>query len=824
MGLTTSAIQPPQPAMQEPTAWLSLPNASEYEDLFTKLLERAQRGRPLFEREWYGYVLMYSGHHWTIFDRVRGQWRRKRGPKWFPRPVTNRCAEHVDDNVSALTRNPPELSWIPCDDNPKSIAAADVADRIDELIVEETGRFRNARLKAGWAAITGDVFVESGIDKSWDHGTVFVPHQECADCGYVGSNKDLHEGCPQCESTNIMDAKERVGMACPTCGEFPYNPDRDAQFIHGPCPLCAEQAEQEQAAAGGMVDPETGLVAPAPPPVIPTLKPIYGETPLGTIAPKGKIWERVRSPFEVYYDLRTVREFSKEGGLRWCILREMVDAEEVQDQYPGMPIEEESTSQSSGGSVSLQYLESVSLMAGMIDPQERNLSSTTGASGQGGRVLREVLYHLPTKKYPEGLTVIRINGSLIAEVRPLAFHDNDGQPFISVVHIPFKKQPGRVPGRTFMNDIAPLNRTRNETEAMMILAERRMANPVNLIPQGTMDRNPTGEPGENWYYKHISAGSGRPPMPTRLPGVAPDLYFDRRLAGLDQQMERLAGSFAIAHGEAPKGITAASALALLGERQERAVSPQVQSWEQAHEQIARQQMHIFREYCTEERTKALQDSLSKWSFESFSNADVDGNFTVKVEIGSATPKSNAQMRATLEAEMRIPGFLNLADPGVARRVHQIMGSTTVIQGLDAFTRDAQKQQDLWLRQYTGEEGGEPMTPRPLIDNHMIHAAEHIKFALGDKWREIEKKAMAGDTQCALLMQEFYLDLQTHLQAIAPPPEAGGPGGEGGQEGGGKKTGRPEGTGKVLSAGRQDVPPGERAISEPGTGMGGEGLR
>lgn len=814
MGLTVAtALKPPQPQVER---WTPPENGKRVSDLMDKLLERAQRGRSLFEREWYLHVLMYAGHQWTIFDRLRGQWRRKKGPKWFPTPVTNRCAEHVDDNVSALTRTPPELSWLPVDDDPKSIAAADVADRIDELIVEETGRFRGARLKAGWAVITGDVFVESGIDKSPEHGTVFVPQQECADCGMIGSNREMADTCPKCGGQNIIEAKERIGMECPICGQFPY----DEQLVHQPCPLCADAAAQMQEPAPTVVAPEAGLPSePVVPTPVPKLMPIYGETPLGTIEPKGKLWERIRSPFEVWYDLRTVREFSKEGGLRWCIIREMVDPDEVTDTYPGMPLDEESTTQGTGGTVSLQYLESAALLAGVIDPQANSLASVPNSSGQGGRVLREVLYHLPCKDYPEGLLAVRINDSKMAEVKGLPYHDNEGAPFIPMVHIPFKKQPGRVPGRTFMTDIVALNRIRNETESMMILCERRMGNPVNRVPVGSMERMPSGEPGENWLYKNLSAGSGRPPMPDRLPGVEPSLYFERRLAGLDNQMERLAGSFAIAHGEAPKGITAASALALLGERQERAVSPQVQSWEQGHEQIARQQMYIFREYATEERTKALKDSLSKWSFESFTNADVGGNFTVKVESGSATPKSNAQMRATLEAEMRTPGFLNLMDPGVQRRIHQIMGTTTVIQHMDLDTRDAQQQQDLWLRQYTGEEGAEPMVFRPLIDNHMIHAAEHVKFAKSDKWREIEKKARMGDTQSALLMDQFYQDLQAHLEALAPPPEAAPPGV--GQSPG---PGRPEGTGKVLSAGRQDVPATENAIVEPGTGTGGEGLR
>lgn len=791
--------------------WQQPENSGRINALLDDLLERARHGRQMFEREWYLQCLAYGGHHWVIWDRQRGQWRMKKGPKWFPRPVTNRVAEHVDDNVSSLIRNPPELSWLPTDDDPESIAAADVADRIDEVIVEETGRFRNARQKAAWAVTTGDCFVESGYDKSPEHGTVFVAHHECLDCGMVAPAtvfKQAEGTCPGCQSENIEEARERIGMACPVCGtQAPY----DEQLAFGPCPICEERLAVAQPP---MLE---GALAPPAPELseVPQLRPIYGDKKIGSQEPRGKLWERVRSPFEVFYDLRTVRSFDKEGGLRWVITRELMDADEAKRQYPGIPLNEETSGEGHKASLSLQYLESLAVLTGILDPE--NAKVLPGPSGvHSPRVLRECLYHLPTEEFPEGLIAIRLNAYVIAETTPLPYHDSDGNPFISIVHIPFKKQPGRVPGRTFTSDIIPLNRTRNETESMMMLAERRMANPVNLIPDGSMDRMPTGEPGENWIYKALSAGNGRAPTPNRLPGVEPSMYFERRLQGLDQQAERLAGSFAVAHGEAPRGVTAASALALLGERQERAVSPQVQAWEQAHEQIARQQMYIFKEYATEPRVRPIKDAMSKWEFESWSNADLGGNITVKVEPGSATPKSNAQMRATIEALLKT-GMIDPADPEMRRRIFQIMGTTTLIQHQDLDTKDAQEENDRFLRAWTGEQGAEPLRFRAIIDNHVIHLAEHIKLAKQDTFREIERAAHAGDPRAQAMVAELYTHIEAHMQALAPPPEPaeGQPGDTG--------PGRPEGSGSVFSAGRKDVPATERAIAEPGASAQ-EGLR
>jgi hypothetical protein len=801
-----------------PTPQWAPPEKSEaVSKLFEDLIGRVRSQRAVFEREWFQEVLFYAGYHWIIFDRARGQWRYKRGPKWFPRPVTNRTAEHVDDNVSALTRKPPELSWLPVDDDPKSIAAADVADRIDQIIIEETGRFRNAREKASWAVVTGDVFVESGYDKSSDNGTVSIQHEECMDCGFVGhpmAFADANNTCPGCGAADdsIIKAFERTAMACPNCGQFPY----DEQLVNQPCPLCTQAQQQAALAAAAAPLPNPGELAiePALPLAqdVPILKAVYGDTPIRTTEPKGKLWERVRSPFEVFYDFRTVREFSPEGGLEWCIIREMVSDSYAKRQYPGLKLTTDSAVEGQGASLSLRYLDTLAGLASIVDPATSNLLPGPHDSSEDRRCLREVLYHVPTTEFPQGLIAVQFNGSIVAEVCELRYTDADGKPFIPVVHIPFKKQPGRVPGRTFMTDIISLNRLRNETEAMMVLCERRMANPVWLVPDGLLDRNPSGEPGEVVTYKHLSAGQGRPPIPTRAPGIEPGMYFDRRIQSLDAQMERLGGSFAIAHGEAPRGITAASALALLGERQERAVSPQIQSWEQAHERLARQQMHIFKEYATEQRIRPLKDSMSKWSFESWSKADLGGNITVKVEPGSAMPKSSAQLRAAVEVLMRIPGFLDLMDPEIKLRVHQILGTTTLIQHMDLDVKDAQQEQDLFLRKWTREPGAKPMVFRDRIDNHMVHVSQHIRFAKSDAYRDVEEAAAKGDPLAASLVAEFMHNLEAHMFALMPPPPPAEPG-----------PGRPEGTGKVLSAGRQDVPATERAIVEPGSSVD-EGLR
>jgi hypothetical protein len=467
------------------------------------------------------------------------------------------------------------------------------------------------------------------------------------------------------------------------------------------------------------------------------------------------------------------------------------------------------------------YLESLAVLPNLNDTQYGYYNASLKGAGSGKqneRVLRETLYELPSKKYPEGLFSVRLNGpgGQIPEAGPLPYHDTKDNPFIPVKHFRFKKQAGRVWGKTVASDLIPLQDQRNQTEAMMVLCERRMANPVWLIPDGLVPRLPSGEPGEAVTYTPFTAGgANRSLTPTRIEGVSPAQYFQYRLEDLDRQMEKISGSFGIAHGEAPPGITAASALALLGERQSRQVSPQVREWEMSWEAVSWQQLMIFREYAVDPRVRVRRGDNSRWQIEKWSKAELTGAVDASVEFGSATPKSSAQRRAQLEALIKLQ-IVNPMDPEQNRKLLEKFGEEDMVQHVRIDVIDAQRENERFMRFARQESGGRQPVIRPLYDNHEVHLFEHVKLAKTDEFLLLEQRAQQKDPDATLRVQIWAAHVQEHIQIIQEAQmaqQAAEAEEEGGQQGNGP--GRPKGTDSTFDRGRRAPEEEEsRAISEP----------
>ena len=789
-----------------------------------KYMQRFRQQREAFEREWYLSINYYLGNQWILWDSNQQQHRKKKIPyPGFPQPVTNIFAQKIDDNIASLAQEPPVLSWVPATDDVGDIKCAEIADRIDATISDETGRKRTARLKATWAVLTGCCFVESYYDNGEEHGKAFLQHEECRDCGYVAGPKEFREAddyCPQCGGISIDPAFQVIGFRCDKCA----NEFDDQGLAFQPCPMCmaaAQEAEMLMAAGQqmGAPLPEQQEQPDLEPGII---RPIHNEEPVGVETLRGKMCERVRSPFEVYFDHMSVTDFNGDG-LRQVIVKEMMDRDEAEDMYRGMvPDAMGSYSGNPAGSTGQLYLDGLATISSTVSGG--NSTGGAGASPNQDRIMRETLYELPCRQYPQGLFAVRLGGQggRVVEAGPMPYSDTDGKPFIPLVQIGFKPQPGRAWPKTIATDMIPLQTQRNQTECMMMLCERRMANPIWKWPKGAGDRMPTGEPGEIVQYHAMNLGGGRPLEPTREAGVDPGMYWRYRLESLDQQMERVSGSFAIARGDTPPGVTAASALGLLAEKQSRHVSPQVTSWELAHERIARQQMFIFRAFAIDQRVRVRKGDNSRWQVDKWSSADLTGKIDVSVEFGSATPKSRAQQRAQIEALVKMM-VLDPMNPEVNRAILERFGESEMSQHLNVDIFDAQTEGEKFMLWAHRKPDGEPPSIRVLFDNHMLHLAEHIKLAKTDKYRELEQRAKRGDDWAlqAISVWEQHVSETSQVileqQAAQQMAEQGGEnpeeekGGEPGQEG----PGRPKGTGNDLSrGGRAPSEEATRAVMEP----------
>lgn len=803
--------------------------AEAVKELISKDYEVSREHRWKLEAEWMRMLLFASGNQNIVWDRPQRKYRAKVTPRWLNYRITNKLRSHIDANCSAVTKHPPQINWFPMSLDPADVASADMANRINAALEMEARRREDAFVAARWNVTCGDVFIESFWDNDPKYGESFIQDERCQDCLGVHSSEDVLAAggvCPDCGSEKMEPATAIECAECPATGATFLPPEGQGieSLIGQPSPMVGQLGQDG-----------TPILAENPPPLIPR----FGKEKIGRNVPRGKMGERVRSPFEVFYD-PSIRSFSKQGGLKWVIILELVDRQGEVDKYGESEVPR--NDQASGDNQSLSYLDTLSTLTDAYFSAGSSTGIGLGASTrtQGERVARLTYYRLPDKRFPEGLHVVTLGGPTngnVVELKPLPYHDTDGQPFINVVQIPFDIQPGRVAGRTAMLDVAKLQDQRNAAETIMWISAQRMAVPHWLWPQGSLIEEPSGEPGSKIIYRLIDAGgTGRMAKPEPVAPQNPAAFWQWYIEHLDMKMEELAGSFGVAHGEAPPGITAASALALLSEKQQNKVAPQVRQWELGWEEVARQQMFIFREYGFDEHTFVLAGTDRQWEMEKFSMADLSGRFNCRVEEGSALPRSSAQMRATIEGELNL-GLLNRDDPGTRRKIHTHMGTRELEDQVDIDLRDAERENDRFMRMVKKEQGGEPPKLRPKIDNHQTHLVEHRKVALSDEFRSLERKAEAGDALAAFFVMMWNAHMDEHEQVVmaammAQQQMSGGeeqpkPGTEGeGNKGegqpprtaDGKRTdgpGRPEGSGKrTFSKQKDSNEPRTRAVMEP----------
>jgi hypothetical protein len=805
-------------------------NSKSVNELIQKDYEVAKENRWKLEREWLFMLLFASGNQNVVWDRGQRRYRAKSVPKYINYKITNKLRSHIDANVSAVTRHPPQVNWFPLSLDPGDVASADMANRVNAALEMEARRREDSFTAARWNVTCGDVFIESYWDSNPKYGEAFIQDERCQDCLGVFSSEEVLKSkgtCPECGSENLKPAVDIECAECPATGAtfLPGEDERMEDLIGQPSPMV------------GSLDPVTGdpIPDPNPPPLIPR----FGKQKIGRNVPRGRIGERVRSPFEVFYD-PNIRSFSKQGGCKWVLILELVDRQGQVDLYgeDAVPAHEDV----SGDNQSLSYLDTLSTLTdAYFSAGTSSIGSGSGSRTKGERVARLTYYRLPNKRFPEGLHAVTLGGPAdgkVVELGPLASHDTDGDCFISVVQIPFDVQPGRIAGRTAMLDVAKLQDQRNSAETIMWVSAQRMAVPHWLWPQGSLIEEPSGEPGSKIIYRLIDAGgTGRMAKPEIVQPQNPAQFWQWYIEHLDTKMEELSGSFGVAHGEAPPGITAASALALLSEKQQNKVAPQVRQWELGWEEVARQQMFLFREYGFDEHTFVLAGTDRQWEMEKFSMADLSGRFNCRVESGSALPRSTAQMRATIEGELNL-GLLDITNPGVRRKIHTHMGTQELEDAIDIDLRDAERENDRYMRLEKQEDGGREPEIRPQIDNHAAHLEEHIKVAKTDEFIAMEQRAKAGDVMAQYLVMVWYMHIEQHMAVIeaqmAAQQQAQGDGeeepepgteGEGNKGEGqpprtsdGKRTdgpGRPEGSGKKVFGKRKDGRESEtRAITEP----------
>lgn len=686
-------------------------------------MQKDRYTRWIFEREWFRNILYYLGRQWIIYDVTNRRWRPKTLPIWFPQPYTNKFAEKANDIIASYVQGRIPISYSPASADPSAIATAEIAEDFRESFYAETEIEDKENGLAGWVALTGNAFIHSYYDYSPEYGTKFVQNQECQQCATVSSPADITENqmsCPACQSTNFSPAFDEEG------------------------------------------------------------------SPSGDEMPKGRLRADVVSPFEVRID-PTIEEFPLQR--RFTRVR-TYDVEFARGYWggrngpDGKPIDAKTIVADKEVSIGQFYLDALSYMTASFGAGGGFIAGG-GASFKLPRISAYEYYEMPSDDYPEGIHAVRLGHSaeLVVVCEPLdssyGAGEYQGQKFLPLVHFGADKVPGRLWRKTRMDDLIPLQNFRNLVEAALKLTAQRTGNPLWLNPKGSGVVNMTGEPGQWVDYNPISVGGTTIAKPERVPADLSNVQgFTVLMSKIDDSMERVAGTFFLQGGDAPPGVTAASALAFLGEKAQQAISPLKREWAKAWKRWEMQELELSRAHWDDDRIMAIAGANKQWEMKKFMAADLQGAVTLSIDYNGLFKKSQASKRADIQLLIQL-GVITPTNPEEQWNILQEFGETKLLGSLDLDIREA----TIEFQEFA--DYGFPPQLVPLVQNSPAHILQHTKDAKTDKFKNLP---MPMQKQWYEHIKQHYFDIMMRNQMLNSPAAQGpGPQMPGGGPGGAHAT-------------------------------------
>lgn len=680
---------------------LTYPNGPEDHEGIVQYANDAHRMarsyRVEIERACQRNVLYWLGVQWIKYDQSIRMWRPIAVGKRTPRPMTNRIASLVNQAVSNLLNFRPPVTYSPATDDPKDVAAANVADRINSIIEREAGVEQLKAIIARWLVLTGNVFLVNNYDVGPDTEQEFIQADQCVDCGAQSMPAETEQ------AALTQGAPPGSGM-CPKCGSPRLRPATD----------------------------EMGK-------------------PAGESYSKGKFLTEVENPFTCFFDnssgqtiydspyFMVVRSRNKDWVTRmWG----PEVAEKVSYSQPSEP--------QSGLFESLSYATTLwsygyGTPSTLAEPRTR---------------VRRVWIRPRPGVAPEGIYATVVDETVV-ESGPWPYKDEKGRAMLNVVHLGFDEVPNRVLYKSRIDDVIPKQDQRNRLESIMELHSIRMANSVWMVPEGVGLSKISGEQGQVIKYNALQ---GVPP-PTRVPGDSVSPYIIQWMGIIDAEMDDIMGLYAVGRGEAPRGVSAYSALQLLDERQQQGQSGIMRNWAQGWMEWSRQNLAIWKQFATDDRYASTGEGM--WSIQKFNKSALEGGVNITCEIGSWRPQTMIAKRALFEQLARL-GVVNPMDPMQRYQLATVMGASEMMPGFREDMELAARRIDQLA------EGAEVPPPAPW-ENHPLAISQFSRFMKTEKFEALPPPIQQRIQMYASLHFQF---MQMQMQQAGGAPGQNTPGPEG----------------------------------------------
>jgi hypothetical protein len=281
------------------------------------------------------------------------------------------------------------------------------------------------------------------------------------------------------------------------------------------------------------------------------------------------------------------------------------------------------------------------------------------------------------KDFPNGGVVTIVDNTIVGlYAGPMYSHGE--YPFTKFEHVP----TGKFYTESVITDIIPIQREYNRTRGQIIEAKNRMAKPQLMAPRGSIDpAKITSEPGIVILYRPGLA----PPTPLQLMPL-PN-YVLQELDRSINDMEDISSQHQVSKGNAPSGVTAATAISFLQERDDSVLATTYASIESGWEKLAKQTLSHIVQFWDIARIVKVTGVDGSFDAISLKGSDIASGTDIRMEAGSALPTSKAARQALLMDLMKF-GYI---PPEKGLEMMEIGGTQRLFEEIAIDKRQAQRE-------------------------------------------------------------------------------------------------------------------------------------
>lgn len=313
----------------------------------------------------------------------------------------------------------------------------------------------------------------------------------------------------------------------------------------------------------------------------------------------------------------------------------------------------------------------------IIEDSFLNLIGTDGNKKKGVLVLEIWVKPGCIPMFPEGAFFTIIGDKIVSGQMGLPY-SHGKFPFGKIDHI----YGGKFYSSSIIEDLIPLQKEYNRTRGQIIEAKNRMAKPQWIAPIGSINPSQiTTEPGQVITYK---VGYDKPSQVDLKPLPS---YAIEEINRILLDWNDISGQHEVTQGQTPPGVTAATAISYLQERDESVLSPTFDSLEECIEKVARLSLSYVHDYWTYPRLVKVTGPNGSFDALAFKGSDLGSNLDISVEAGSSLPVSKAAKQALIMDLMKM-GFI---DPQRGLEVMDMGGINKIYEQLQIDQRQVQRE-------------------------------------------------------------------------------------------------------------------------------------